>query len=71
MKIGLPEKAASEILIKENVNCGIPLHNKEHTCWFSDFWRDYEITVDPDTRTINGLYYFRRNRPSFLRRFFR
>jgi len=69
MSIGLPETTARDILIKADVTCGISLH-KEHNCWFSDFWRDYGITVDPETRTVNGLYYKRRHRPTFLHRWF-
>jgi hypothetical protein len=67
MRIGLPETAAREILIKENVTCGISL-NKEHSCRFSDLWRDYTILVDPDTRTINHLSYNRRHRTNILHR---
>jgi hypothetical protein len=69
MSIGLPETTAREILIKENVACGISLY-KEHSCWFSDFWRDYAIIVDPDTGTISRLSYTRRRRQSILHRLF-
>ena len=69
MRIGLPETAASQILIKEHVTCGISLH-KEHSCWFSDLWRDYAILVDPGTGTINHLSYSRRHRTSFLHRMY-
>lgn len=69
MRIGLPETTAREILIKEHVTCGISLH-REHSCWFSDLWRDYTILVDPDTRTINHLSYTRRHRTNILHRMY-
>lgn len=67
MHIGLPERTVREILIKEHVICGISL-GTEHSCWFSDFWRDYAILVDPDTKAISSLSYSRRYRPPVLRR---
>jgi hypothetical protein len=69
MRIGLPETAAREILIKEQVACGISL-NKEHSCWFSDLWRDYTILVDPNLKTINHLSYKRRHRTNILGRMY-
>lgn len=69
MSIGLPETTAREILIKENVTCGISLQ-KEHSCWFSDLWRDYAILVDPITGTINHLSYTRRHRTNVLHRMY-
>ncbi len=70
MSIGLPQGTVFEILRKENVTCGVSL-GTEHSCRFSDFWRDYAIIVDPDTKTVSGLYYSRRYRPSILHRWFR
>lgn len=67
MSIGLPQRTVFEVLRKENVTCGISI-GTERSCWFSDFWRDYQITVDPETRTVNGLGYYRRYRPSILHR---
>ena len=67
LRIGLPETTVREILIKERVTCGVSL-NKEHSCWFSDLWRDYTILVDPDTKTVNHLSYRRRYRTNILGR---
>jgi hypothetical protein len=69
MSIGLPESTVIKILREENVTCGISIRT-EHSCWFSDFWRDYAIRVDPDTRTVNGVNYYRRYRPTILHRLF-
>jgi hypothetical protein len=69
MRIGMPEATVHEILNNEHVTCGISV-NQEHSCWFSDLWRDYLIQVDPETRTINHLAYSRRYRTNLLRRMF-
>jgi len=67
VRIGMPEEEVSTILMNAHVRCGISLH-REHVCFFSDFWRDYEITADPDTRMISSLVYFPRKRLSILQR---
>ena len=67
--IGMPEDAAAQILSKEHITCGMSLR-LEHTCWFSDFWRDYEIVADSSTGTISRLSYIRQRQQPILRRLF-
>src|SRR5580704_6337276 len=67
--IGMPEETAAQILSRENIACGLSVR-QEHTCWFSDFWRDYEIVADSKTGTVSRLSYVRQRRRPILRRIF-
>jgi len=69
MSIGLPEKTASEILVREGIRCGTSLY-RDQGCQFSDLWRDYEVKADPSTQAVSSLSYFPRRRPSILQRIF-
>lgn len=69
MTIGMPEDTAAQILSKEGITCGMSVR-QEHTCWFSDFWRDYEIVADSATGKVNKLSYVRQRRRPILRRIF-
>jgi hypothetical protein len=59
VSIGLPVEATAKILLNNGVRCGISMH-RGNDCWFSDFWRDYQIVVDPATGTVNRVAYINR-----------
>lgn len=65
MSIGLSEEVVAQILLRDEIRCGISAH-QENVCWFSDLWRDYYVSIDPRTRTVNRLSYTsRRSKPYF------
>ena len=59
VSIGLSKEATVKILLDNQIRCGISTH-QEDSCWFSDFWRDYQIGIDSGTQTVNRLSYIRR-----------
>lgn len=64
MNVGLSERTASKILRDNDIYCGISLR-LENSCWFSDLWRDYEITLNPKTQTVSRLSYIQKRRRIF------
>jgi len=66
LHIGMSEATAIEILGERKVRCEL-FDVRSSTCHFSDFWRDYYISVDPSTAMITERSYRNRNHHSILR----
>lgn len=68
IRLGMSQGEAMTILIHDDVVCSLTLKTGCCDCAFSDFWRVYHISFDPQTRTINGKFFRFKQRANLLER---
>jgi hypothetical protein len=61
IQIGMPAREVELILYHGGILCGINA-STSRACYFSDFWRHYEVALDPDLQEVRSKSYFFKER---------
>jgi hypothetical protein len=68
IQIGMPVDRVKQILQEGEILCGINA-NTARECDFSDFWRHYEVALDPDRQEVRSKVYYFKERSWLVNRF--
>lgn len=66
VQMGMSQSEAREVLSRNGIVCDLTRKPGGSDCFFSDFWREYGIRVDPDNKTVTSKYFRFRRTPRDL-----
>src|SRR5215470_12355848 len=61
IQIGMPALEVEHILYDGGILCGLNA-NTSRVCYFSDFWRHYDIALDPNLQEVRSKSYYFKDR---------
>ena len=67
LEIGMSREEAQRILAERHIWCELSDKGSVNTCHFSDYWRNYSISISSETEKIYQRTYRNRTRHSFFR----
>ena len=66
VQLDMSQSEAREILNRNGVVCDLTRKPGGADCFFSDFWREYGIKSDPNSKTVTSKYFRFRKTPRDL-----
>ena len=59
IQLGMPREQATRILRSSHIKCELtePNNLNARGATFADFWRNYQISIDPETRSVVSKNY--------------